>query len=136
MANFATVVAKTADAPVAQALSMVVVPTDATGFEIVRPLAVLGRFQGQSELAFSNVKVPAEYLLGEQGQGIALMQQRLALGRLLRSVQWLGLAQRCFDLMCERVHSPRGKLARLADKQLVRARVVKVYQGIKTGYTL
>jgi len=129
-ANFATVVAKTADAPVAQALSMIVVPTDAPGFEIVRPLAVLGRFQGQSELAFTNVKVPADYLLGEQGQGIALMQQRLALGRLLRSVQWLGLAQRCFDLMCERVHSPRGKLARLADKQLVRARVVKVYQGI------
>lgn len=129
-AHFATVVAKTADALTAQALSMIVVPTDAPGFEIVRPLAVLGRFQGQSELAFTNVSVPQDYLLGEQGQGIALMQQRLALGRLLRSVHWLGLAQRCFDLLCERVHSPRGKLARLADKQLVRARVVKVYQGI------
>jgi len=129
-ANFATVVAKTADAPVAQALSMIVVPLDAPGFDIVRPLAVLGRFQGQSELAFTNVKVPQDYLLGKQGQGIALMQERLALGRLLRSVQWLGLAQRCFDLMCDRIHSPRGKLARLADKQLVRARVVKVYQSI------
>jgi len=135
-AHFATVVAKTADAPVTQALSMIVVPTDAPGFEIVRPLAVLGRFQGQSELAFTNVKVPENYLLGEPGQGIALMQQRLALGRLLRSVQWLGLAQRCFDLMCERVHSPRGKQARLVEKQLVRARVYKVYQGIATARAL
>ncbi len=67
---------------------------------------------------------------------IALMQQRLSLGRLLRAVQWLGLAQRCFDIMCERIHSPRGAMAHLTDKQLVRARVYKVYRGIASARCL
>jgi len=58
------------------------------------------------------------------------MQQRLGLGRLLRAAHWLGLAQRCFDDLCKRVHSPRGELARLADKQLVRARVYRVFRDI------
>ena len=58
------------------------------------------------------------------------MQRRLGLGRLLRAAHWLGLAQRCFDDLCARVHSPRGELARLGDKQLVRGRVYQVYRDI------
>lgn len=136
VASFATVVARTSDGPASSALSMLVVPTDAPGFEIVRPLSILGRWRGQSELSFNNVAVPDDYLLGMKGQGVALMQQRLSLGRLLRAMQWLGLAQRCFDIMCERIHSPRGEMARLADKQLVRARVYKVYRGIASARCL
>lgn len=136
VANFATVVARTSDGPAERALSMIVVPTDAAGFEVVRPLSLLGRWQGQGELAFSEVKVPADHLLGGEGQGIALMQQRLGLGRLLRSAHWLGLAQRCFELMCGRIHSPRGQLARLADKQLARARVYAVHRGIAAARAL
>lgn len=129
-ADFATVIARTSDGPLTSALSMLVVPREAPGFEFVRPLALLGRQQGQGELRFSDVLVAPQQVLGEPGQGLALMQQRLGLGRLLRAAHWLGLAQRCFDELCARVHSPRGVQARLADKQLLRARVYRVYRDI------
>lgn len=136
IAHFITIVTKTSDGPVDGALSMIVVPTDTPGFRVARPLSVLGRFQGQSELAFDEVRVPEDYILGLEGQGITLMQRRLGLGRLLRSAHWLGLAQRCFELMCIRIHSPRGELAKLAEKQLARARVYKVYRVIATARAL
>lgn len=130
-AALVTVVAQTA-----QGLSMFLVPADAPGFRVVRPLSILGRFSGQGELAFEDVPVAPAYVLGQPGQGLALMQERLGLGRILRSVHWLGLAQRCFDLMCARIHSPRGQQARLADKQLVRLRVFSVYQAIASARLL
>lgn len=130
-AALVTVVAQTA-----QGLSMFLVPADAPGFRVVRPLSILGRFSGQGELAFEDVPVAPSYVLGQPGQGLALMQERLGLGRILRSVHWLGLAQRCFDLMCARIQSPRGQQARLADKQLVRLRVFSVYQAIASARLL
>lgn len=130
-AALVTVVAQTA-----QGLSMFLVPADSPGFRVVRPLSILGRFSGQGELAFEDVPVAPSYVLGQPGQGLALMQERLGLGRILRSVHWLGLAQRCFDLMCARIHSPRGQQARLADKQLVRLRVFSVYQAIASARLL
>ncbi|OAI94544.1 acyl-CoA dehydrogenase family protein [Pseudomonas putida] len=129
-ADFATVITRTGDGAVGEALSMLLVPTDSPGLRFIRPLALLGRQQGQGELHFDNVRVEASQVLGEPDQGIALMQRRLGLGRLLRAAHWLGLAQRCFDDLCARVHSPRGQLARLADKQLVRGRVYQVYRDI------
>lgn len=125
-ASFMTVVARTGEG----ALSMFIVPTQTPGFKVERRLEVLGRFQGQCEVSLSNVAVPQAYMLGEQGQGLALMQQRLGLGRLLRSVHWLGLAQRCIDLMGARIASPRGDLARLADKQLVRLRIYEAFAAV------
>lgn len=129
-ADFATVIARTGDGGIGEALSMLLVPTDSPGFQFVRPLALFGRQQGQGELKFDNVRVEASQVLGAPGQGIALMQRRLGLGRLLRAAHWLGLAQRCFDDLCARVHSPRGELARLGDKQLLRGRVYQVYRDI------
>jgi alkylation response protein AidB-like acyl-CoA dehydrogenase len=130
-AALVTVVAQTASG-----LSMFLVPTESPGFRVVRPLSILGRFTGQGELAFEDVVVAPDYVLGQPGQGLALMQERLGLGRILRSVHWLGLAQRCFDLMCARIHSARGQQARLADKQLVRLRVFNVYQAIASARAL
>lgn len=135
-AALVTVVARTAPGPLESGLSMLLVPTDLPGFRVERPLSILGRFSGQGELSFDQVPVPASHVLGAVGQGLALMQERLGLGRILRSVHWLGLAQRCFDLMCARIHSARGVQARLADKQLVRQRVFRVYQGIASARAL
>jgi alkylation response protein AidB-like acyl-CoA dehydrogenase len=129
-AGLITVIARTGSGPLENALSMLLVPSDAPGFRVERPLSILGRFSGQGELSFDQVRVPPSHVLGQPGQGLALMQERLGLGRILRSVHWLGLAQRCFDLMCARIHSARGQQARLVDKQLVRQRVFKVYQAI------
>jgi len=130
IADFVTVLLRTGDGAAAQSLSMMIVPTESPGFERIRPLSVLGRFKGQSELAFRDVAVPAEYVLGQPGQGLALMQERLRLGRLLRSAHWLGLATRCFDLMLERIKSTKGDMGRLSDKQLVRARICSTYREI------
>lgn len=135
-AALVTVIARTGLGPLDNALSMLLVPSDAPGFRVERSLSILGRFTGQGELSFEQVRVPPSHVLGQPGQGLALMQERLALGRVLRSVHWLGLAQRCFDLMCARIHSARGQQARLADKQLVRQRVFRVYQAIASARAL
>jgi len=129
-ADFATVIARTDEGPLQTGLSMLVVPCNSPGFRFVRPLALLGRQQGQGELHLEAVRVEPDQVLGAPGQGLMLMQQRLGLGRLLRAAHWLGLARRCFDDLCARVHSARGAQARLADKQLVRARVYRCYREI------
>jgi acyl-CoA dehydrogenase len=130
-AAFVTVVARTdADAPLERALSLFVVPADAPGFSCVRELSVFGRAHGQCELRFDGVSVPPSHLLGAPGDGLALIRERLALGRTLNAAHWVGLAQRCYDLMCERVWSPRGMRAHLPDKQLVRMHVYDVHQAI------
>lgn len=136
-AAFVTVVARTLpDGPAEQALSMIVVPTDAPGFRVERELDILGRHQGQCEISFTNVRVSADHVLGEPHRGMALMRQRLVLGRLLRSSHWLGLGQRCFDLLCERIRSPRGTMAALPDKQLVRRHVFEAHLALTSARAL
>jgi len=136
-ATFVTVVARTRqEAAPEHAFSMIVVPTDAAGFRIEREMPVLGRLQGQCELSFDQVSVPESYVLGQRDRGLDLMQERLALGRTLNAIHWVGLAQRCFDLMCGRICSPRGALARLPDKQLVRQHVFQAHQAIASARCL
>ncbi len=130
-AAFVTVVARTRDrAPPEQAFSLIVVPTDAPGFRIEREIDVFGQPQGQCELSFECVAVPEAFALGAPGEGFALMRERLTLGRALNAGHWVGLAQRCYDLMGARICSPRGTRARLSDKQLIRLRMLDTYQAI------
>lgn len=136
-ADFITVVARTRDdAPLRQSLSLLVVPTTCAGFRIVRELPVLGRFQGQCELAFDAVCVPDSHVLGVAHHGYEVMWQRLLLGRVLRACHWLGLAERCYELMCRRIGSARGRLVRLADKQLTRLKVFECYSAIVSARAL
>ncbi len=134
---FITVVAKTdPGAPVERALSMIIVPANAQGVRVERELDIFGRFQGQRELSFNGVAVPASYLLGEAHRGLDLVRRRLGLGRMLRAAQWVGLAQRCLELMCARVCSERGALARLSEKQLVRLHVFEAHKAIVSARAL
>lgn len=137
-ATFITVLARTANEDIAlgNALSMIVVPTDAPGFRVERQITMMGRSLGQGEISFTGVRVPEHNLLGISGSGLDLMSQRLGIGRLLRSMNWVGLAQRCFDLMGARINSERGRTARLPDKQLVRQHFVNVYQAIASAREL
>ncbi len=128
-AQFFTVVARTAE----DSLSMLLVPADTPGFTYEGGLNILGHWQGQGALSFDQVRIPFSYLLGREGQGRQVMQSRLLLGRMLRSAHWIGLARRCSELMHTRIHSPRGSLIPLADKQLVRARVYDVYRAIASA---
>ena len=137
-ATFITVLARTAgeDIALGKALSMIVVPTDSPGFKIERRITMMGRSLDQGEISFSAVQVPEHNLLGTCGSGTELMGQRLSLGRLLRAMNWVGLAQRCFDLMGARINSERGRSARLPEKQLVRQHIVNAYQAISSAREL
>ncbi|SFE34631.1 acyl-CoA dehydrogenase family protein [Nitrosomonas sp. Nm166] len=137
-ATFITVLVRTATEGIAfdQALSMIIVPTDTPGFKVERQLSIMGHSSGQGEISFHDVQVPEHNLLGTCGSGLDLMNKRLGLGRLLRSMNWIGLAQRCLDLMGARIHSARGKSSRLAEKQLVRQHLVNAYQAIASAREL
>lgn len=137
-ATFVTVLVRTAapDVPLHQALSMIIVPTNVAGFKVERQISLLGRHLGQGEMLFTDVQVPEAYLLGDCGAGLSLMGKRLNTGRLLRSMNWVGLAQRCCELMGARIHSERGISSRFLDKQLVRQHLVTTHHAISSAREL
>jgi acyl-CoA dehydrogenase len=82
--------------------SMIIVPTDTPGFNIIRAVGVMGSggVGGHCEIRFENCRVPAANLLGQVGEGFKLAQARLGPGRIQHCMRWLGAAQRSFEMMC------------------------------------
>ena len=105
------------------AFSMIVVPTNIKGYDIIRDTPLLGIEGGHFEVAYNNIRVPEENLLGGRGQGFVIAQRRLGPGRIFHCMRWLGQAQRAFDLMCYRLHERSAFGGPLADKQLLQLHV-------------
>jgi acyl-CoA dehydrogenase len=101
--------------------SMILVPTDTPGFNIVRAVPVMGSggVGGHCEIRFENCRVPAGNLLGERGRGFKLAQARLGPGRIQHCMRWLGAAQRSFEMMCEYALERKSFGEPLAKKQTV-----------------
>jgi alkylation response protein AidB-like acyl-CoA dehydrogenase len=125
-AAFAIVMAVTdPDAPPHQRASMIIVPTDTPGFELVRNVSVMGHagsgHASHGEVAYQSCRVPKTNLLGPEGGGFVIAQDRLGPGRIHHCMRWLGIAGRAFDMMCERANrrtiDPDG--ATLADRQVI-----------------
>ncbi|UQA34739.1 MULTISPECIES: acyl-CoA dehydrogenase family protein [unclassified Streptomyces] len=131
-ADLVTVMARTGGtAHDRDGLALFVVPTGSPGFRVVRELPVLGA-AGQYEIELDRVLVPADHLLGTGGDALAIAGERLALGRTLRCLRWLGQAQRAFDLMCERAATHSGSRGPLADHQLVQQHVFDALLALRT----
>jgi acyl-CoA dehydrogenase len=101
--------------------SMICVPTDAPGFELVRPLSVMGHDggPGHCELRFEDCRVPAENLLGPRQAGFVIAQDRLGPGRIHHCMRAIGTAERAIELMCRRANERVAFGGPLADKQFV-----------------
>jgi acyl-CoA dehydrogenase len=109
-----------------QGCSMIVVPADTPGVNIVRDVATMedpvdhfGKFGGHAEILYDEVRVPYENLVGREGEGFVLAQKRLGPGRIHHCMRWLGQSQRAFDMLCERAVSRTTHQSLLAEKQTI-----------------
>ncbi len=105
--KFAIVMAVTnPDAPASQQASMIIGPTDAPGFNLVRNIPVMGHsgsdYASHGEILYQNCRVPQKNLLGKEGMGFVIAQDRLGPGRIHHCMRWIGICNRSFDLMCRR----------------------------------
>lgn len=104
-ASFAIVMAVTnPDAPPHERASQILVPTNTPGFQLVRNISVMGEagsdWASHSEIRYTDCRVPQSNLLGEEGKGFAIAQERLGPGRIHHCMRWIGICERAFDLMC------------------------------------
>jgi acyl-CoA dehydrogenase len=110
IADFLIVMAVTdPDARPHQRASMFVVDADTPGVNIVRDVATMehpwesfGRYGNHAEILYEDVRIPGSAILGGQGAGFLIAQQRLYPGRIHHCMRWLGVARRAFDMLCER----------------------------------
>jgi alkylation response protein AidB-like acyl-CoA dehydrogenase len=107
-AAFAIVMAVTdpdATSPYARA-SQIIVPTDAPGFRLVRNIPIMGDvgsdYFSHAEVVYEGCRVPRANLIGREGQGFALAQERLGPGRIHHCMRWIGFSERALDLLCRR----------------------------------
>lgn len=127
-AAFSIVMAVTnPEAPPHLRASMIIVPTDARGFNLVRNIMVMGHegddWASHAEILFQSCRVPQSNLLGKEGQGFVMAQERLGPGRIHHCMRWIGVCNRAFDLMCSRASkrmiTPDGKT--LGTRQIVQS---------------
>jgi len=139
-AAFSIVMAVTnPEAPPYLRASMIIVPTDTKGFNLVRNIPVMGHegddWASHAEILFQSCRVPQTNLLGAEGQGFVMAQERLGPGRIHHCMRWIGACNRAFDLMCSRaarrIMTPDGKT--LATKQIVQAWIAECAAEIQAA---
>ena len=123
------------DNPPYQQMSMIIVPTDTPGVEIIRNVGLGYQHEGQGTHAYvryTDVRVPKENLLGDRGGAFVVAQTRLGGGRIHHAMRTVGQVQRAFDMMCERVLSRTTQGELLARKQLVQGMIADSWMELES----
>jgi acyl-CoA dehydrogenase len=124
-AAFAVVMAVTnPEASPHKRASQIIVPTDTPGFKLVRNISIMGDasdgWSSHAEVVYDNCRVPQTNLIGQEGAGFMLAQERLGPGRIHHCMRWIGTSERCFDMMCRRAATrDMGDGVMLGEKQAV-----------------
>jgi acyl-CoA dehydrogenase len=112
------------DVPIYKGSSMILVPKNAPGVNILRNSGVHGEVEdgaAHAYIRYENVRVPADALLGGEGQGFAVAQARLGGGRVHHAMRTVGQCQLALEMMVERAVSRSTKGSLLGDKQFIQA---------------
>jgi alkylation response protein AidB-like acyl-CoA dehydrogenase len=103
--------------------TMILVPVETPGVEIVRPVPVMGHsgrgWSTHCEVRYTGVRVPVANTLGDEGDAFTIAQKRLGPGRIHHAMRWLGQMQRAFELMCRYANEREAFGGPLAEKQTV-----------------
>ncbi|HUU80670.1 MAG TPA: acyl-CoA dehydrogenase family protein [Acidobacteriota bacterium] len=138
-AKFAIVMAVTnPEAPLYLRASMLIVPTDTPGFNRVRNISVMGHegsgWASHAEILYQSCRVPQENLLGPEGHGFVIAQERLGPGRIHHCMRWVGLCNRAFALMCSRAQNRMVSPGRmLASKQIIQSWIAECAADIQAA---
>jgi acyl-CoA dehydrogenase len=115
-------------------MSMFLVPTDTPGIRVLHHLGLGSESWEEGSHAhvrYENVRVPAENLLGGEGQAFEVAQRRLGGGRIHHAMRAVAGAKRMFDMMCERALSRTTQGSLLAEKQLIQQDVADSWMQIQ-----
>ena len=109
------------DAPPHARASMIIVPTDTPGYELVRPVSVMGHQDGPGhcEVRYDDCRVPEANLLGTRGGGFVIAQDRLGPGRIHHCMRAIGTCERAIEMMAQRANERVMFGEKLADKQFI-----------------
>ena len=103
--------------------TMILVPVETPGVEIVRPVPVMGHsgrgWSTHCEVRYTGVRVPVANTLGDEGDAFTIAQKRLGPGRIHHAMRWLGQMQRAFELMCRYANEREAFGGPLEEKQTV-----------------
>ncbi|WP_445167961.1 acyl-CoA dehydrogenase family protein [Mycolicibacterium sp. Dal123E01] len=123
---FIVMVVTNPEARTHQKMSLFIVPAETPGIEIIRNVGVGGESDdraGHGYIRYNDVRVPADHVLGGEGQAFAIAQTRLGGGRVHHAMRTIALARKAFDMMCERAVSRQTRQGPLGNFQMTQEKI-------------